>query len=136
VSTGEKILAFSQQLGHRLPTPLVRFGKIIWNQISLPGKATVSRVGGNPPGTIDRQLRLLRQSIDDLTDVSIGKLDDNEAGLNADRIAELYPFKPLHVLMREEFEELFDTSPDLSGADIDISRFIRESEEDRDLQVF
>lgn len=47
----------------------------------------------------------------------------------------LYPYEPGHLLLRHELDELFDTSPDLSGADIDISRFIRSSNE-RDVQVF
>jgi CRISPR-associated endonuclease/helicase Cas3 len=47
----------------------------------------------------------------------------------------LYPYDPKHLLLRHELDELFDTTPDLSGADIDISRFIRSGEE-RDLQVF
>ena len=47
----------------------------------------------------------------------------------------LYPYEPKHLLLRHEMNELFDTSPDLSGADIDISRFIRSGDE-RDVQVF
>lgn len=47
----------------------------------------------------------------------------------------LYPYNPEHLLLRHELDELFDTNPDLSGADIDISRFIRTGDE-RDLQVF
>lgn len=47
----------------------------------------------------------------------------------------LYPYEPKHLLLRHELDELFDTTPDLSGADIDISRFIRSGEE-RDLHVF
>ena len=47
----------------------------------------------------------------------------------------LYPYEPTHLLLRHELNELFDTSPDLSGADIDISRFIRSGDE-RDVQVF
>ena len=39
------------------------------------------------------------------------------------------------VLRRKDILDLFDTTPDLAGADIDISRFIRETE-DHDLQVF
>jgi CRISPR-associated endonuclease/helicase Cas3 len=74
-----------------------------------------------------------------LKGVSIRDLEEFEEQLaesNPEAIKELYPFRPLHVLMKHEFEELFDTSPDLSGADMDISRFIRESEEERDIQVF
>lgn len=47
----------------------------------------------------------------------------------------LYPYEPKHLLLRHELDELFDTTADLSGADIDISRFIRSGEE-RDLHVF
>lgn len=47
----------------------------------------------------------------------------------------LYPYEPTHLLLRHELDELFDTTPDLTGSDIDISRFIRSGEE-RDLQVF
>jgi CRISPR-associated endonuclease/helicase Cas3 len=47
----------------------------------------------------------------------------------------LYPYAPLHVLTRRDLHDLFDTSPDLSGADIDISRFVREGEE-RDVTVW
>jgi CRISPR-associated endonuclease/helicase Cas3 len=47
---------------------------------------------------------------------------------------ELFPFDPPHLLLREEVHELFDTAADLSGGDIDVSRFIREGD-DRDLLV-
>ena len=47
----------------------------------------------------------------------------------------LYPYEPTHLLLRHELDELFDTSPDLSGADVDVSRFIRSGSE-RDVQVF
>lgn len=46
----------------------------------------------------------------------------------------LYPFTPPHLLLREEIDELFDTTTDLSGGDLDVSRFIREGDE-RDLSV-
>lgn len=40
-----------------------------------------------------------------------------------------------HVVRARDVLDLFDTTPDLSGADVDVSRFIREAE-DRDVQVF
>lgn len=54
---------------------------------------------------------------------------------NPQLLAALYPYDPLHLLLRHEVDELFDTAADLSGADIDISRFIRSGDE-RDLLVF
>ena len=47
----------------------------------------------------------------------------------------LYPYTPLHILTRRELLDLFDTGPDLTGADIDISRFVREGD-DRDVTVW
>ncbi|MBX3355806.1 MAG: DEAD/DEAH box helicase [Phycisphaeraceae bacterium] len=47
----------------------------------------------------------------------------------------LYPYAPLHILTRREMHDLFDTGPDLTGADVDISRFVREGN-DRDVTVW
>jgi CRISPR-associated endonuclease/helicase Cas3 len=47
----------------------------------------------------------------------------------------LFLFDPPHVIRRKDFIDLFDTTPDLAGNDIDVSRFIREGEE-LDVQVF
>jgi CRISPR-associated endonuclease/helicase Cas3 len=47
----------------------------------------------------------------------------------------LYPYAPLHILTRLELHDLFDTGPDLTGADIDISRFVREGD-DRDVTAW
>jgi CRISPR-associated endonuclease/helicase Cas3 len=67
--------------------------------------------------------------------VGIAALEAQEESLSLAARARLYPFAPAHLLLRREFDELFDTTPDLTGADLDISRFIR-SREERDLQVF
>jgi CRISPR-associated endonuclease/helicase Cas3 len=75
------------------------------------------------------------EALGSLEDAGIARLEDHEAGLTADARARLYPYTPKHLLMRQEFDELFDTTPDLTGGDLDISRFIRTGDE-RDLQVF
>jgi len=46
-----------------------------------------------------------------------------------------FPFDPSAVPQTRDLFNLFDTTPDLSGADIDISRFIRDAEE-LDVLVF
>jgi CRISPR-associated endonuclease/helicase Cas3 len=46
------------------------------------------------------------------------------------------PFEHLHVLRRRDLVDLFDTSPDLSGNDIDIQRFVRGDDPETDVQVF
>lgn len=69
-----------------------------------------------------------------LSDVGIASLEAYEESLSADGRSRLYPYAPSHLLLRREFHDLFDTTPDLTGADLDISRFIRSGDE-RDLQV-
>jgi len=68
-------------------------------------------------------------------DAGIASLEAYEDTLGDEGRKRLYPYQPGHLLLRRELEELFDTTPDLTGADLDISRFIR-SGGDRDLQVF
>jgi CRISPR-associated endonuclease/helicase Cas3 len=73
-------------------------------------------------------------ALEELADGSPRELErfekDNEALLPG-----LYPYEPQHLLLREELDELFDTTPDLTGADLDVSRFIRSGDE-RDVSVF
>lgn len=45
------------------------------------------------------------------------------------------PFNHTHVIRRRDLIDLFDTTPDLAGNDIDIDRFVREVE-DSDVRVF
>jgi CRISPR-associated endonuclease/helicase Cas3 len=42
---------------------------------------------------------------------------------------------PAHVVRRRDVHDLFDTSPDVSGLDVDVGRFVRDTQE-RDLQLF
>lgn len=70
-----------------------------------------------------------------LSDVGLASLEDFESALRPEERASLYPYDPAHLLLRHEFDELFDTTPDLTGADLDVSRFIRSGAE-RDLLVF
>ncbi len=80
------------------------------------------------------ETRAARAAIELISDVAPIHLEDFEEK-NQDLLQSLYPFEPKLLLLRHELDDLFDTSPDLSGADIDISRFIRSGEE-RDLHIF
>lgn len=80
------------------------------------------------------ELDAAREALGLLQDVAPLHLEAFEEQ-HADLLPRLYPYDPKHLLLRHELDELFDTTPDLSGADIDISRFIRSGEE-RDLHVF
>jgi CRISPR-associated endonuclease/helicase Cas3 len=71
-------------------------------------------------------------------DASPRSLEAFEEDLNStapDLLQKLYPYEPLHVLRRRDLEDLFDTSADLSGSDLDVSRYIR-SGDVRDVAVF
>lgn len=85
----------------------------------------------------EQDLAAAREALGLLEDVGLQPLEELEAALERERptlLEALYPYEPPHLLTRRECEELFDTTPDLSGADLDISRFIRSGEE-RDLFV-
>ena len=45
------------------------------------------------------------------------------------------PLPESHILRRKDLVDLFDTTPDLAGLDIDVGRYIRDDEQ-RDVQVF
>lgn len=85
----------------------------------------------------EAELDAAAAALAELADVGPAALERFEATLERGdraRLDRLYPYEPLHLLTRRENDELFDTGPDLTGADLDISRFIR-SGEDRDVLV-
>lgn len=71
-------------------------------------------------------LDLAREKLQSLTDVG-------PQSLAAVTVEEPQPL--VHVLRRKDLVDLFDTTPDLSGNDLDISRYIRDAE-DCDVQVY
>lgn len=81
------------------------------------------------------ELDAAREVLRGVADVAPRSLEDLERSLDPTQRARLYPYDPEELIQEHEVEELFDTTPDLSGADIDVSRFIRSGEE-RDLSVF
>jgi CRISPR-associated endonuclease/helicase Cas3 len=80
------------------------------------------------------ELDAARDALSNFSDVSPLHLESFE-DTHPKELDRLYPYNPLHLLLRHELDELFDTTPDLSGSDIDISRFIRSGDE-RDVHVF
>lgn len=84
------------------------------------------------------ELEAAREALGHLRDVSLHNLEQAEdrwRSKQGDFLARLYPYDPLHRLTPREFRELFDTGSDLTGADIDVSRFIRSGDE-RDVHVW
>lgn len=74
-----------------------------------------------------------------LQDVGLRSLtaikDEIDAQSDGTRAKELFPYEPRFVPRDKDLFDLFDTTPDLTGADVDISRFIRDGEE-LDIQIF
>ncbi len=76
-----------------------------------------------------------RARISSETDVGLKALTDFFDKLTGEERDRLFPFDPPHVIRRKDFIDLFDTTPDLAGNDIDVSRFIRDGDE-IDVQAF
>ncbi len=98
-------------------------GQVVW--INLDEKLSPPYA----PAELDfarRQLQML-----DGAGVSPKDLDDFKKKQNI-----TLPFEHRHVLRRRDLLDLFDTTPDLSGNDIDIQRFVRSDDEGADVQVF
>lgn len=90
--------------------------------IPLPAKeADVAKV--TAPYELD-DLRAAAEQLTKLTDVGLKSLPKVTL-----------PFEHTHVIRRRDLIDLFDTTPDLAGNDIDIDRFVRDVE-DSDVWVF
>jgi CRISPR-associated endonuclease/helicase Cas3 len=81
------------------------------------------------------ELDAARRHLKKLDDAGLGSLHEFIKELTDREQKDLFPYDPPHVIRRKDFIDLFDTTPDLAGTDIDVSRFIREGEE-LDVQVF
>lgn len=84
---------------------------------------------------LSQELDGAREALGAIADVSPVHLERFEEALSDDSLKRLYPYRADHLLLRRELDELFDTTPDMTGADIDVSRFIRSGDE-RDVTVF
>lgn len=110
-------------------------GKVLVVDRWAPKKSDDERDEASSAPYTPAELRSAWDTLQQLNDVGIASLESHEESLSPEARTRLYPYSPDHLLLRSEFDELFDTTPDLTGADLDISRFIRSGDE-RDLQVF
>lgn len=92
--------------------------------IALPAKGADAEKVAAPYELKD--LKAAEKQLKKLTDVGLKSLHDNPLPL---------PFEHTHVIRRRDLIDLFDTTPDLAGNDIDIDRFIRDVQ-DSDVRVF
>lgn len=80
-------------------------------------------------------LRAAADQLANLNDVGLGSLAAHRENLGDEAQAVLFPHEHTHVIRRKDLLDLFNTTPDLAGHDIDIDRFVREVE-DSDVRVF
>lgn len=85
------------------------------------------------------QLVAARERLNKLTDVGLSSLTSIKDQIDGDQTGQqattLFPYDPRFVPRDKDLFDLFDTTPDLTGADVDVSRYIRDGE-DLDVQVF
>lgn len=80
-------------------------------------------------------LTIASVTLEKLNNISIRTIETIEYELNQEQRLALYPYSPKNVVLPNDVRELFDTTPDITGSHLDVSRFIREGDE-RDLLVF
>lgn len=95
-----------------------------------------NRYGEEPDGGLVRWLDVARpepyrQQEVDLARSILSRLEGRDVSPQA--LAALQvpepPLEPVHVLRLRDLRDLFDTAPDLSGSDLDVSRFIRDADD-------
>jgi CRISPR-associated endonuclease/helicase Cas3 len=86
-------------------------------------------------GAADSSLSRLLSREGDGSPRSLEGFEEELARTEPEFLRRLYPYEPMHVLRRRDADDLFDTSSDLTGSDLDVSRFIRSGDE-RDVRVF
>lgn len=74
-------------------------------------------------------------SIDQVDPRALEQFEEELASNRPELLQRLHPYAPGHVLRRRDLDQLFDTTPDLTGSDLDIGRFVRSGSE-RDVRVF
>lgn len=112
-------------------------GKVVWLDLDL-GKENQPIDHWAKP--YDRaELVAAREKLKLLNDVGLQTLTKIKSEIDEETSGEqaktLFPYEPRFVPHDKDLFDLFDTTPDLTGADVDISRFIRDGEE-LDIQVF
>lgn len=114
-----------------------RYGGEARVTVVVPDDERLAKLDGRPYRADDLRAAagLLCRLVDSSAGVSLAALQDAEDRLADQERGALYAYAPQHLLQRRDYDDLFDTTPDLTGADLDIARFIRTGD-DRDCLVF
>jgi CRISPR-associated endonuclease/helicase Cas3 len=105
-------------------------GRVFWIDLVTGGRKGQSQA----PPYADADLDRAREALAGLEDAGLLSLERHLGEIGTVG-KDLYRYETDHLLRRRDFLELFDTTPDLAGNDMDISRFIRDGTE-TDAQVF
>jgi CRISPR-associated endonuclease/helicase Cas3 len=112
-------------------------GQVIWLDLDLGSDKQPVDHWARPYGR--GELIAARERLNNLGSVGLQELSAIKAEIESEqtdeRAADLFPYEPRFVPRDKDLFDLFDTTPDLSGADVDVSRYIRDGEE-LDVQVF
>ena len=110
-------------------------GTVFWLDLDLGSDAQRVDHWARPYQRLD--LIAARNKLGTLHDVGLQTLTAVKIDVEStDACAKaLFPYEPRFVPRDKDLFDLFDTTPDLTGADVDVSRFIRDGEE-LDIQVF
>jgi CRISPR-associated endonuclease/helicase Cas3 len=110
-------------------------GRIFWIDLDLGKDNQPVDHWATPYARAD--LVVARQKLKTLKDVGLATLMSVKQEIDADtaHAKSIFPYYPRFVPREKDLFDLFDTTPDLTGADVDVSRFIRDGEE-LDIQVF
>lgn len=112
-------------------------GRVFWLDLDL---GTDSKPVDHWASPYERsELVAARKRLKGLNDVGLSSLTSIKEQIDGDQTgqqaATLFPYDPRFVPRGKDLFDLFDTTPDLTGADVDVSRYIRDGEE-LDVQVF
>lgn len=112
-------------------------GMIFWMNIDLGTERQPNDVFARPYERAE--LDSAKERLNKLSDVGLEKLTEIKEELDSPKgstaAKKLFPYDPRFVPRDKDLFDLFDTTPDLTGADVDISRYIRDGRE-LDVQVF
>jgi CRISPR-associated endonuclease/helicase Cas3 len=112
-------------------------GKVFWLDFELGTERQPVDYWARPYEL--RELVAARNRLKTVPDVGLKSLmaikDEIDSQPTGDGSKALFPYEPRFVPRDKDLIDLFDTTPDLTGADVDISRFIRDGEE-LDIHVF
>lgn len=112
-------------------------GFIFWVDIDLGTEKQPNDVFARPYERAE--LVSAKERLNKLSDVGLERLKEIKEELDSPKgsaaAKNLFPYDPRFVPRDKDLFDLFDTTPDLTGADVDISRYIRDGQE-LDVQVF